>query len=79
MLIYSHWLILEGGVMMEKWLMAIRTKQKLTQKECAQKANIAQAYYCQIENGERTPSVDTAKSIAKVLGFKWTKFFEDKK
>lgn len=61
---------------MKEWLVAIRNKKKMTQKECAEKANIAQAYLCQIENEERSPSVDTAKAIAKVLGFKWTRFFE---
>ena len=62
---------------MKEWLVAIRMQKKMTQKECAQKANIAQAYFCQIENGERNPSVETAKAIAKVLGFKWTRFFEN--
>lgn len=30
-----------------------------------------------IELGERRPSPDTAKAIALVLGFNWTKFYED--
>ena len=29
------------------------------------------------ERNERRPSVETAKAIADVLGFDWTKFFED--
>ncbi|UZH08040.1 helix-turn-helix transcriptional regulator [Heyndrickxia coagulans] len=33
-------------------------------------------YYGMIENGERRPSVEVAKAIAKVLKIKWTIFFE---
>ena len=34
-------------------------------------------FYGYIESGERNPSIETAKRIAKVLGFNWTMFFED--
>lgn len=64
---------------MGNWLTAIRSKNNITQSECAKRANIAQAYYCQIENGERRPSVETAKAIANVLGFDWTKFYEEER
>lgn len=30
-----------------------------------------------IELGERRPSVEVAKKIAAVLGFDWTRFYED--
>ncbi len=33
--------------------------------------------YSKIERGEANPSVDVAKRIAAVLGFDWTRFFED--
>jgi len=33
--------------------------------------------YNKIELGSRTPSVETAKSIAAVLGFDWTLFYRD--
>lgn len=64
---------------MENWLTAIRNENNITQSECAKRANIAQPYYCQIENGERRPSVETAKAIALVLGFDWTRFYEDER
>lgn len=33
--------------------------------------------YFYIENRNRNPSVETAKKIAAVLGFDWTRFYED--
>jgi putative transcriptional regulator len=32
-----------------------------------------------IENGERIPSVGTAKKIAEILNFDWTLFFEEER
>lgn len=62
---------------MRLWLMDIRESKCLSKKVLAESVGISQAYYCYIENGERRPSVDTAKKIAKILDFDWTKFFED--
>lgn len=62
---------------MRSWLIAIRKEKNMTQNECARKSHIAQEFYCQIENGKRNPSVETAKAIATVLDFSWTKFFEN--
>lgn len=58
-----------------------RTKKKLTHEEVAISASIegkhiTRQYYGMIENGDRTPSVDVAKAIAKVLGIEWTIFFD---
>ena len=33
--------------------------------------------YSFIELGERRPSVEVAKKIASVMGFNWTRFYED--
>jgi len=44
-------------------------------REVAQQCGIDEFAYCMIEHGKRTPSVKTAKKIAEVLGFDWTKFF----
>jgi len=60
---------------MRKWLVDIRGEQ--SQQEVAAKAGISQNFYSWIEKGERTPSVKTAKKIAAVLGFDWTRFFEE--
>jgi putative transcriptional regulator len=57
------------------WLLEYRGDK--TQQEVADKAGIERSYYTQIENGDRNPSVDTAKKIATALDFNWTIFFED--
>jgi len=62
-------------VAMRAWL---RTKrQGKSQEQIAKMAGITQQMYSKIERGEANPSVDVAKRIAAVLGFDWTRFFED--
>lgn len=61
---------------MRKWLKELRQKMDISQANVALKSSITQQQYSFIENGNRTPSVDTAKSIANALGFEWTRFFE---
>jgi transcriptional regulator with XRE-family HTH domain len=51
----------------------------MKQIEVAEKVGITQQMYWMIENGERRPSVETAKKIAAVLGFDWVLFFPDEK
>jgi putative transcriptional regulator len=63
---------------MRKWLKEIRLTKKLTQHDVADKVGIERAYYTMIETGNRNPSVEVAKSIAKTLGFDWTIFFTQK-
>ena len=58
------------------WIRRIREQKNLTMLQVSKECNIAESYYCQIENGNRNPSVKTAKKIAKVLGFDWTRFYE---
>ena len=58
-------------------LVKIRQDKDFTQSQVAIKANISLSFYSQIENGVRKPSVDTAKRIASVLDFDWTKFFDE--
>ena len=55
-----------------------RKVKHLTHEQVATKTNkgITRQYYGMIENGDRTPSVDVAKSIAEVLEIDWTIFFE---
>lgn len=62
---------------MKDWLRNIRKSKGLSQANIARKANISQQTYSAIETGERTPSVDTAKKIAKALDFDWTLFYGD--
>ncbi|MDD4566133.1 MAG: helix-turn-helix transcriptional regulator [Eubacteriales bacterium] len=61
---------------MYDWLKKIRIdKGYRSCKEVASLIRISQSHYTSIENGSRKPSVRTAKSIAKLLGFDWTKFY----
>lgn len=59
------------------WLKTIREDKKLSQEEVSQAADITQASYSNIENAKRTPSVPVAKKIAAVMGFDWTRFYEE--
>ena len=63
--------------MARNWLIAIREKQKMSQKYVSEQAGIAQASYCNIEKGKKAPAVSTAKAIANVLGFDWTQFYNE--
>lgn len=60
---------------MLNWLVELRGKR--SQAAVAKATGIAQSTYASIEVGSRRPSVSTAKRIATVLGFSWTRFFED--
>lgn len=57
------------------WLVTLRAGR--SQSKVAKEIGIAQSTYASIETGYRTPSVETAKKIADVLGFPWTRFFEN--
>lgn len=61
---------------MRSWLKEIRQSHNMTHMSVAVNAQIDRSTYTNIENGGRCPSVSTAKAIASVLGFDWTKFFE---
>lgn len=63
---------------MRLWLIGIRKARGLSQKEIADAVGIAQPTYWQYEHGAVSPSVPTAKKIAKLLGFDWTLFYEEK-
>ena len=62
---------------MRIWLKDIRAQQNMTQQEVANAANVDVTMISKIELGERRPSVEVAKKIAAVLGFHWTRFYED--
>jgi transcriptional regulator with XRE-family HTH domain len=59
------------------WLKNIRTEKNLTQSEIAKMAGVDVTMISKIELGERRPSVEVAKKIAAVLGFDWTRFYDD--
>jgi transcriptional regulator with XRE-family HTH domain len=60
-----------------EWLVDLRKEKRMSQSEVAAKAKISQSHYAAIENEDRRPSVTTAKAIAGVLGFLWTRFYDD--
>lgn len=64
---------------MRNWLEAIRKERGLSQKQAAEKVGISQPSFCDIENGKKNPAVDTAKAIAAVLGFDWTRFYDEER
>lgn len=43
---------------MREYLISLRTEKKLTQKQIAQKLDISESYYNQIEKGERQKKMD---------------------
>ena len=53
-----------------------RERLGISQKELAEKAEIAQSFLCDIEQGRSKPSIDTAIKIAQVLNVADIKFFE---
>lgn len=64
---------------MREWLLTARKKKGMSQSEIAEMCGIKAPSYCTIENGKNFPSIATAKKIAAVLNFPWTKFFEEEK
>lgn len=64
---------------MREWLVSIRRNLGLSQRSVADQINISPPSYCNIEHGKRKPTIEHAKAIAKVLGFDWTRFYEDDK
>lgn len=56
-----------------------RQKKKLTQLQLAEKCGCDRTMIGKIETGEVNPSVKLAKTIADVLGFDWTLFYENVK
>lgn len=55
----------------------LRKEHGWTGVETAERSKISYQHYNFIENGKRRPSVPVAKRIAAVLGFDWTRFYED--
>lgn len=64
---------------MRKWLADIRAANGKSQQEVADASSISQSYYAGIELGIRGKplAVPVAKRIAAVLGFDWTRFYDE--
>ena len=54
----------------------IREEKSMSQKELADKIGVSQQFLCDIENGRRKPSIDTAIKIARVLNITDIKSFD---
>ena len=63
--------------MAREWLARIREAKGMSQAEVGKQSGIVQQSYQQIEKGESRPKIETAKRIATVLGFSWTRFYEE--
>lgn len=57
------------------WLVELRGDR--SQQKVADEIGIAQSTYASFETQARRPSVRTAKRIAQVMGFDWTRFYDE--
>lgn len=64
---------------MISWLRDFRVRAKMSQNDVAKKVGITPQMYNYIENGKRGVTIENAKKIGSVLGFEWTKFYEEEK
>ena len=60
---------------MRDWLVELRGKE--SQQKTASAVRVSQSHYAAIETGARRPSVEVAKALGALLGFEWTRFFEE--
>lgn len=61
------------------WLKDLREKSEMTQDAVAERCGLSRSAYGNIENGKRRPSVAVAKALGEVLGFDWTRFYDNQK
>ncbi|MDR0380674.1 MAG: helix-turn-helix transcriptional regulator [Oscillospiraceae bacterium] len=62
-------------VILRDWLLDLRGCR--SQVEVAQEVGVSQQHISALEYGTKRPSPAVAKRLAKVLGFDWTRFYED--
>lgn len=61
---------------MRQWLIDARLNKGYSQTDMARAVQVSQPSYWAYERGAKRPSPETAKKIASVLGFPWTRFYE---
>jgi transcriptional regulator with XRE-family HTH domain len=59
-----------------KFLRETRLKAGLNQQQLGDKVGVDRSYISQIERGEKVPSTDTLRKIARVLGVKTSQFID---
>ncbi len=62
---------------MRSWMKKLRHETNLTQEQLARMVGISRTMVTEIENANANPSVKVAKKIAAVLGFDWTRFYDE--
>ena len=62
---------------MRTWLREIRLEKGLTLYELGELVGVSWQSISYYENGSRRPSPEIAIKIGKILGFPWTRFYED--
>ena len=62
---------------MRGWLRDLRKSKGFTEKQIAEAISVKQPVYHRYETGLGNPSVKTAKRLGVVLGFNWTKLYDD--
>lgn len=60
-----------------EYMKRARKRRNLTQQQLGKLVGLSVSAISLYESGKRTPSVDVAKLIARVLGFKWERFYDD--
>ncbi len=56
-----------GSVRLGQYIRSLRKRNRLRQKELADKAGLSTSYLCEIENGRTNPSLKTLMKIARAL------------
>ena len=59
------------------WLIQLRQEKSKTRPQIAKELNVSTQIIQYWESGLRTPRPPIAKKYARVLGFDWTRFYED--
>ncbi len=60
----------EAGSSLGEWIRAARTRQRLSQRDLAERSGLSRSYVCDIERGRGShPSVDTLDKLAAALGY----------
>lgn len=62
---------------MRTWLVILRKEKNMTQAELARRVGISQPSLFAIERGHNAPKPENAKRIAEILGFPWTRFYDN--
>lgn len=61
----------KSGIRFGHWLAQTRSGQGKTQEQLAEAADLTRNYISLLENGQRKPSLETARRIGLALGVDW--------